>query len=287
MKGRRIGFIGAGSMAEALIHGLLNARLVDPDEVRICNRHNRERLRVLSETLGVVPLPGKAEVVAGSDLVILATKPKDLPEALLGIRSAVKKGQVFISVAAGVGTAFIEETLGDQVQVIRAMPNTSCVVGESATGLCRGRSAGREAEELAVRIFQCVGKAIVVPEEHLDSVTGLAGTGPAYVYLLMEAMIRAGVESGFSEAVSRDLVVQTVLGAAKMVADTGEDPGLLRQRVTSPGGTTVAAMQVLKERGFFQALVDAVHRASERSREMGESLIADFREQPSSKENAS
>lgn len=277
MKHWVVGFIGAGSMAEALIRGLLSANLVEPGKILICNRSNQDRLGELSGSLGVVGHQTKAEVVTGSDLVILAIKPKDLPEALLEIRPVVKKGQIFISLAAGASTSFIESQLGEEVQVIRAMPNTSCLVSESATAICRGSTAVPEAEELAVRIFECVGKTVVVPERLLDAVTGLSGSGPAYVYLLVEAMLHAGVELGLSPEVARELVIQTVLGSAKMLDVTGEDPAVLRHKVTSPGGTTQAGLQILSDRGFHEALVQAIHRAAERSREMGAAMVPGYK----------
>ncbi len=272
MKDWVIGFIGAGSIAEAMIRGLLGASLVEPGKILVCNRSNNHRLKELSRSLGVSDRSTKAEVISESDLVILAVKPKDLPEVLLEIRPVVKQGQVFFSLAAGVSTAFIESVVGKQVQVIRAMPNTSCLVSESATAVCCGSMAVPETLELAVRIFQCVGKTVVVPEHQLDAVTGLSGTGPAYVYLLVEGMIRAGIELGLDPGVARDLVIQTVIGSAKMLAVTGEDPVVLRQKVTSPGGTTQAGIKVLSDRGFNEAVVQAIHRAAERSRELG-SLI--------------
>ena len=270
---KSIGFVGAGSIAEALIRGLLSAPLVKPEQIAVCNRSNTARLQELEKRYDVRIIRDKDRLVRVSDVLVLATKPKDSAHALAEIGRLSLQGRVVISVVAGVRTDSVERLLGEGVQVVRAMPNTSCHVRESATAISSGRSAGEQALQLAVELFSCVGKVSLVPEEMLDPVTGLSGSGPAYVYLLMEAMIEGGVQQGLPPGVSRDLAVQTVLGAAKMAAETGEDPELLRHRVTSPGGTTLAGLQVLAERGFNSAVTQAISRATARSRELGRGLL--------------
>jgi len=272
LKEKTIGIIGAGSMSEALIRGLCNSG-VPSNQVIVTNKANRERLEELSRRFGIRATRDKAELVGAADLLIIAVKPKDIADLLREIGSLVRSGQVIISVAAGVHTSFIEERLTPGVEVIRAMPNTSCLVKESATALCRGVSAGDTAEYISREVFASVGKVIPVSEAMLDAVTGLSGSGPAYVYLMIEAMVEAGERMGLTRDVSHTLAVQTVFGAAKMLKDTGESPEYLRRRVTSPGGTTMAGLEVLAEKGFPQAVIQAISRATERSQELGRALM--------------
>lgn len=277
-KWRRVGFIGAGSMAEAMVAGLLTAGVTFAPSLVITNRSRQERLDAMALRWGVRTTRSKAELCASADVLVLATKPADIPAALAQLRGLVTSRHLVLSVVAGIPCALVEEALGvgeasgEDVAVIRAMPNTSCHVQESATAIARGRWAGDEHEQVARAIFGAVGEVVTVPEEWLDAVTGLSGSGPAYVYLLMEALTEAGVEVGLSPEVSRLLTRQTVLGAARMVLETGEDPALLRRRVTSPNGTTMAALKVLEDKGFVSALREAVRRATARSREMGEEI---------------
>ncbi|MCL5046035.1 MAG: pyrroline-5-carboxylate reductase [Actinobacteria bacterium] len=269
---KTIGIIGAGSMSEALIRGLCNSG-VSPSRVIVTNRSNRDRLEDLSRRFGVGNTTDKAELVGAADVIVIAVKPKDVPDLLREMSSLPRPGQVIISVAAGVQTAFIEERISRGTEVIRAMPNTSCLVKESATAISSGASAGDLAEQVARAVFASVGKVVVVPEAMLDAVTGLSGSGPAYVYLMIEAMVEAGERMGLTRDVSRILAVQTVFGAAKMLKDTGESPEYLRRRVTSPGGTTMAGLEVLAEKGFPQAVIQAIWRATERSQELGRALM--------------
>lgn len=269
---RRIGFIGVGSMAEAMVAGLLGAGVTFAPSIVVTNRSRQERLDAMALRWGVRTTRSKAEVCASADVLVLATKPADVPAALAQLQGLVTPRHLVVSVAAGIPCALVEEALGEGIPVIRAMPNTSCHVKESATAVARGRWAVDEHEQVARTIFGAVGAVVTVPEEWLDAVTGLSGSGPAYVYLLMEALTEAGVEVGLSPEVSRLLTRQTVLGAARMVLETGEDPALLRRKVTSPNGTTMAALKVLEEMGFVSALREAVRRATARSREMGEEL---------------
>lgn len=267
--GKTIGFLGAGSMAEALIQGILTAGLVQPDQILVTNRSRRERLSALAERFGVRTTPDRGEVVDAADLLILACKPKDVAALLAEVGGRTRPGQVLLSVAAGISTAALAAGVNPGVQVVRAMPNTSCQVGESATALCAGPGAGPEAMAACRAILEAVGRVVEVPEAMLDAVTGLSGSGPAYVYLLIEAMVEAGVKVGLPADVAHELAVQTLVGAAKMLRETGADPALLREKVTSPGGTTAAGLQVLAEWGFRQAMVQAIARATERSRELG------------------
>lgn len=269
LTGKQIGFLGAGSMAESLVRGMLDAGVVRPEQILVSNRSNRERLTELSSRYGVGVAATKRKLASTVDILVLACKPKDTAELLAEVGEKTRPGQILLSLAAGIATGFIAERVNPGVQVVRSMPNTSCQVGESATAICRGQGATAETMRLVEAILGSVGQVYEVPEEQMDAVTGLSGSGPAYVYLIIEAMVQAGQQIGLPFDVARALSIQTLKGAARMLEETGEDPAVLRQRVTSPGGTTHAGMQVLGEAGFSQALVRAIARAAERSREMG------------------
>jgi pyrroline-5-carboxylate reductase len=255
-------------MAEALVRGLLDGGVVRPDQLVLTNRANRERLDSLTRRFGV-SAAGKAEVVANADVLVLACKPKDVADLLAEVGGATRPGQVLLSVVAGVSTEMIAAAVAPGVAVVRAMPNTSSQVGESATAICLGQGAGAEALGVSRAILGAVGQVFEVPEALIDAVTGLSGSGPAYIYLMIESMVEAGKGVGLPEQVSRELAVQTLKGAAKMLAETGEDPAALRRKVSSPGGTTMAGLQELNDSGFGAAVVRAVARATQRSRELG------------------
>ncbi|MED1955008.1 pyrroline-5-carboxylate reductase [Brevibacillus centrosporus] len=265
----RIGFLGAGSIVEAMLSGILKKGLLSSDRIYVTNRSNSERLDHLAGTYGVNTTHDKFEVIAASDILILAMKPKDSGEALKELRGAVHEGQLVISVIAGVSTTLIGEWLGVNCPIIRTMPNTSSAVGLSATGIAANHSVTEEQLQLATHLFESIGTVYSVAEEELDIVTGLSGSGPAYVYYLVEAMMGAGATAGLDREMARQLTLQTVLGAAHMLMDTREDPAILRKKVTSPGGTTQAGMEVLESYRFQEAVTSAILRASERSREMG------------------
>jgi len=264
-----VGFLGAGAIAEALIRGMLDAGIVRPQQVLVINRSDRERLADLNRRYGVRTAGSKGYVVDVCQVLVVACKPKDVAGLLAEVGGRFRKGQIILSLAAGIATSFIEERVPDGVMVVRAMPNTSCQVGESATAICAGRAATPEAMGLVTEMLASVGQVYTVPEEQMDAVTGLSGSGPAYVYYIVEAMIEAGEAVGLAPDVARALTLQTLKGAALTLAATGADPAVLREQVTSPGGTTAAGLQVLREAGFAQALVRAIVRATERSRELG------------------
>lgn len=265
-----VGFLGAGAIAEALIRGMLNAGVVRPEQVLVSNRSDRERLADLHRRYGVRTAGSKGYVVDVCQVVVVACKPKDVAGLLAEVGGRFRRGQIILSLAAGISTAFIEARVPEGVMVVRAMPNTSCQVGESATAICAGRAATPEAMRQVTEMLSSVGQVYTVAEAHMDAVTGLSGSGPAYVYYIVEAMIEAGEAVGLAPDVARALTLQTLKGAALTLATTGADPAVLREQVTSPGGTTAAGLQVLREAGFAQALVRAVIRATERSRELGQ-----------------
>jgi pyrroline-5-carboxylate reductase len=269
-----IGLIGAGNMAEALIRGLLGRGVVPGEHLWVTNRTNTARLESLAARYGIRIARDKRPVAAASSTLLLAVKPKDMAQVLVEIRGLVHADHLIVSVAAGIPLGMIEEAL-PAVPVIRAMPNTSAAVQESATVLAAGTRAGEEHMREASRIFQAVGEVAVVDEDLLDVVTAVSGSGPAYVYHLIEAMIHAGSELGLDGDLARRLAVQTLVGAARMLSETSEDPGDLRRRVTSPGGTTMAALQALEARGFAQTVREAVDRAARRSRELASEFGGD------------
>ena len=263
----RVGLVGAGNMAEALLRGLLGTGTVTAERCVVTNRRNDERLARLAREWGVRTTRDKAELMRSVDVVVLAVKPADMREVLEEIAPSASARHLVVSVAAGISLHAIEQAL-DGVPAIRTMPNTSTAVSASATAVCAGRWADAEHLAVARRLFEAVGRVAIVPEPLFDAVTGLSGSGPAYVYLLAEAMVEAGVRAGLDGEVARDLVCQTVVGAGKMLAETGQHPTALRDRVTSPNGTTMAGLRVLEERGFAEAVHEAIERAAARSREL-------------------
>lgn len=261
-----IGFIGAGNMAEALISGLRGAG-VDGAQILATNRSRRERLDHLRRVWGIVTTPSKAEVSAAATTLVLAMKPADLDQAMRELQPHITDRHLIISLLAGVRCASVERYVGAS-PVVRAMPNLSAAVLASTTALAYGRRAGASHRATARSLFDRVGHTVDVGEDAMDAVTAVSGSGPAYVYLFMEALIEASIHAGLPAQVARGLAIQTVFGAAKLVKDTGGDPADFRRRVTSPGGTTMAALTVLEARGFKMAITDAVRQAMRRAREL-------------------
>ncbi|MGE7270115.1 pyrroline-5-carboxylate reductase [Brevibacillus panacihumi] len=265
----QIGFLGAGSIVEAMLSGIIKKGLVSPRQILVSNRNNQERLDQLARSFSVQVTQDKHALVQSCDILILAIKPKDAAEALMELRGAVRPGQLVISVIAGVATSLIEQWLGVECSIIRTMPNTSSAIGLSATGVACNRFVSEAQLQLATQLFESIGTVYTVAEEELDIVTGLSGSGPAYIYYLVEAMVGAGTKAGLPRETARQLTLQTLLGAAHMLLDTSEEPALLRQKVTSPGGTTQAGLEVLEAYQFQEAVSSAILRATERSRELG------------------
>ncbi|MGN7469483.1 pyrroline-5-carboxylate reductase [Brevibacillus sp. SAFN-007a] len=265
----QIGFLGAGSIVEAMLSGILKKGLTAADRIFVTNRTNTERLEQLTAAYGVNVSTDKQAVARASDILILAIKPKDASEALQALRGAVSPHQLIISVVAGVSTSQINEWLGVDCPIIRTMPNTSSAVGLSATGLCANPFVRPEQLAVATRLFEAIGTVHEVTEDELDIITGLSGSGPAYIYYLVEAMMGAGAAAGLDREMARQLTLQTVIGAAHMLLETRAEPALLRKQVTSPGGTTQAGLEVLESYQFQKAVTAAILRATERAREMG------------------
>ncbi|HET8844240.1 MAG TPA: pyrroline-5-carboxylate reductase [Ktedonobacteraceae bacterium] len=270
----RVFFLGAGSVSEALIKGLLTAQLLPAEQITISNRKNSARLDTLQRRYGVHISQDKQADCAQANLVILAAKPFDLPAALQEIADAISGEQLVISLAAGISTSTLEQQLGRQVPVIRSMPNTSSSVQASATALCSGKWATSEHLELARQFFSAIGISVVVDEAQMDAVTGLSGSGPAYFYYVVEALLEAAQQCGLPAETARILLVQTIYGAARMLQESGQNPAELRRQVTSPNGTTMAGLSVLEEGGAYQLLLSMVQRATQRSAEMGAQVEA-------------
>ena len=257
-------------MGEALLSGLLRSGWVTADRVR-CATRTAERAQTLAQTYGVVADTDTAGAAAAADVLVIAVKPQNMSALLESIAGAVTPRQTVISVAAGVPTATIEAALADGVPVVRVMSNTPVQVDEAMSALAPGRHAGPEHLKAAEGVLGHVGKVVHLAEEHLDAVTALSGSGPAYFFLLAEAMIDAGILLGLSRDVSTELVIQTMVGSAKMLRDTGRHPVELREAVTSPGGTTIAAIRVLEEERVRAAFLNAIEAAKERSEQLANS----------------
>jgi len=266
LAGMKVAVIGAGNMAEALIGGALRAGVLQAGQVTAADP-DAER-RAVFEALGVSATDDNLAAVSGADIVILAVKPQVAEEVLEGL-AAVAAGRLFVSIMAGVGSRKIVARLGNGVRVIRTMPNTPLLVGMGATALAAGRGADAEDMSRARAIFEASGVAIQMHEHELDAVTAVSGSGPAYLFYLAEAMMNAAREEGLTPGAGRELVCATLRGAAELLASGTDSPAELRRRVTSPGGTTQAAVEVLDSSGVGDKLIAAVRRAAERSRELG------------------
>lgn len=261
----RLGFIGAGKMATAIARGAVEAGLCVPGDLLGSARTPVNRDRFAAET-GATVTADNAAVVLASEVVLICVKPADVCATLQGLPLA---GRLLISVAAGVKIAALEAAAGEGIPVIRAMPNTPCLVRKGATAFARGASADDEHATTVSRLFAALGDAHEIPEKLIDAVSGLSGSGPAYVYLMIEALADGGVLMGLPRALAASLAAQTVLGAAEMVRQTGRHPAELREAVASPGGTTIAAIEALEQGGARAALIAAVRAAAERAVEMG------------------
>ncbi len=264
---RKLAILGAGRIGEALLSGLLSSGWRKPEEIAATSRRP-DRVEELRETFGVAATTSNPEAVSGAAVVVIAVKPQDL-DALLGeVGGLIGADQTVLTIAAAIPTASIERRLGADVPVVRAMPNTPSTVHEGIAGLAPGAHAEEEHLALAEEVLSHLGAVVRVPESLMDAVTAVSGSGPAYFALLAEAMIEAGILLGLSREVSTQLVVQTMLGTAKLLRDEQMHPVDLREAVTSPGGTTIRAIRVLEQKGVRAAFLDAIQAAMERSQEL-------------------
>lgn len=273
----QICFSGAGSMAESIVRGLIHKGVAAPAQIIMHNRSNQERLRYLSEQYGVRTASQdeqKDNDLREASVIVLAMKPKDAAEALRQLGPKLSGNPLIVSVIAGLSISTIQALLGKSLPIARTMPNTSSSIGLGATGLSLSDEVSAQQRQTVLSMLQAVGLVSVIPEAQMDILTGVSGSGPAYIYYMMEAMITAGVEGGLNAEQARELTVQTVLGAAIMMKETSEDPAKLRKDITSPNGSTQAALEVLDAHQFTEGVKAAVHRCAERSREMGDAVKA-------------
>jgi len=268
MNGIRIGILGAGNMGSAIMRGLLKAKFVTPQALSASDVSS-ERLTQLEQELHMVTTAGNRELVRSSGVIVLAVKPQMVASVLKEIRADWQEHHLLISILAGVSTEVLEANLPNFARVVRAMPNTPAVVLEGATAVARGTRATASDIELARTLFGCVGTTTEVPESMMDVVTGLSGSGPAFVLLAIEAMADGAVRMGMPRAMALEFAAQTVAGTARMVIQTGEHPAILKDRVTSPAGTTIAGLMELEAAGVRHAFAKAVAGAAERAAELG------------------
>ena len=264
-----IGFIGAGNMAQALLNGLINAKLYQPKNIYVSDIR-KDRLKFLADTYSVSPAGDNSLLAESAQILVLSVKPQNMSQALESIKNKITPDKLIISIAAGITVANITDVLGDTA-IVRVMPNTPALIGQGASALFANKKAESRLEE-AKNIFSAVGIAVTVDDESLiDVVTAVSGSGPAYYFLLAEEMIKAAIDLGLPEQVAKDLVLQTAKGAALLAAQgdkTGQTPEQLRRNVTSPGGTTEAALKIFEEKGFGPCVAAAIKRACQRSREL-------------------
>jgi pyrroline-5-carboxylate reductase len=268
---KTIGFIGAGNMAEAMIRGLLRGGDFAIAQIA-ASGPREERMRELRDSYGIYATTDN-RVPAASEIVVLSVKPQILSRVLDEVGTTISPDALVISIAAGVPVGAIQARLAGGTRVVRAMPNTPALVDAAATAIARGEYARESDLEDAKRIFDAIGTTVVLDETQLDAVTGLSGSGPAYVFLILEALSDAGVKVGLSRRTSQLLAAQTLLGSAKLLLETNEHPGRLKDMVTSPGGTAITGLHTLEHGGVRTTLMNAVEAATRRSRELGEAML--------------
>lgn len=268
MSEQSIGFIGAGQMATALAQGFIRGGLVQSTQVIASDPVAETRSR-FAESTGGEAVSDNLRVVAKTDLLFLAVKPQHMSGVLDQLHGQIGRDRLVLSIAAGIRLSALQKGLGEEVRLIRVMPNTPCLVGQGACAYSLGVRASEDDGQRAKRLLESVGFACQVDESLMDAVTGLSGSGPAFVYVLIEALSDGGVRAGLPRAVATSLATQTVLGAAEMVRSSSQHPAVLKDRVASPGGTTIAGLQALEAGGFRAALMAAVQAAAQRSAEMG------------------
>ena len=263
----RVAVLGAGKMGGILLQAFLKENLFAADKIHATVGH-AERALALSTQWGVDVSTNNLEAVKQSDLILVGVKPFQVADLIAEIKPALTPAKMLVSFAASVKTRSIEEAAGMQIAVVRAMPNTPSALGAGAAALCRGRFVSDQQMELAERLFETVGRTVLVDEKHMDAVTGLSGSGPAYLYIIIEALAEAGVKVGLPRDIATQLAAQTAYGAAKMVLETGYHPALLKDAVTTPAGCTIDGILELEEGGLRVTLIKAVMRATERARQL-------------------
>lgn len=263
---RRVGFMGSGQMAEALARGLMAKGVVTADKM-CCSDPNQGRMD-LFKSLGIATYETNVEVAQNADVLFVAVKPQYVATVLQEARPFLGPNTTIVSIAAGITVPKLVEAAGPTAKVVRVMPNTPCLVGQTAAAMCLGGQATSEDEAVVRQLFEAVGKIFTVDEKLLAAVTGLSGSGPAYVFIMIEALADGGVRAGLPRDIAMSLAAQTVMGSAKMVLETGKHPGALKDQVTSPGGTTIAGVHELEKAGVRAALMNAVVAATNRAEEL-------------------
>ncbi len=267
----RVAILGAGKMGGILLQAFLKSKILEADQLVATVQHEEKAL-ALSAQWGVDVTTDNAAAVAGADLVLLGVKPMQIPDLVRLIAPELKPGALIVSFAASVKTGAIEASLeqgcGKQIAVVRAMPNTPSALGAGIAALCRGRHASAEQLQLATTLFDTIGRTVNVDEKHMDAVTGLSASGPAFIYIILESLAEAGVKVGLPRDIATLLAAQTTFGAAKMVLETGYHPALLKDAVTTPAGCTIDGILELEEGGLRVTLIKAVMRATQRAKEL-------------------
>lgn len=267
LSNKSIGIIGAGNIGTAVIGGILRAKLSDPKNI-FASRRSAPALEQLAKQFRINTTTDNRKVAKSASIILLSVKPQNAKQVLTEIKDVVDDSKIIISVMAGIRTSLINQLLGASCPVIRTMPNTPVLVDAGATAMSPGKFAKDEHMKIAQTIFKSVGKVEFVPEQLMDAVTGLSGSGPAYIYMVIEAMTDGGVKMGIPREIAHRLAAQTVLGAARLVIETGKHPAILKDEVTTPGGTAIAAIHELETHGLRTMLINAVSTATARSKEL-------------------
>jgi pyrroline-5-carboxylate reductase len=268
--GRRLGLVGCGQMGEALLRGMLTAGLLKPEGVLAADP-DRARMSMIVQRYGIrAARDSRAVAQGGVDLLLLAVKPQAINELFAELKGAVSDRTLVISIVTGVQLVRLEAELGERTRVVRAVPNTPALVGSGMTAVAGGAHVSPEDLKTAVDVFNAVGTTLVVEERHMNAVTGLSGSGPAYAFVMIEALADGGVKAGLARDVALQLAARTLMGAAQLLLQTGEHPGQLKDRVASPGGTTIAGLRELETGGVRAALINAVEAAAVRAAELGQ-----------------
>ncbi|GAE93809.1 pyrroline-5-carboxylate reductase [Gracilibacillus boraciitolerans JCM 21714] len=263
-----IAFLGAGSMAEAIISGMTANKIVSTQQIIATNRSNQKRLLELEGTYHIKTSLDKKEVIEQSDILILAMKPKDIKVAIAEIKSLLTENKIIVSLLAGISTGFIQQQLATKNPIVRVMPNTSAMIGQSATTITSGKYASAEHVHLIEKLMTSIGTTIVIKEEDMDAFTALAGSGPAFYYYMVEAMEQFVEAKGLDKEIAKPLMVQTIKGAAAMLEASHDSPKVLREKITSPGGTTETGINTLSEHRFQAAIIACLEQATLRSKEL-------------------
>jgi pyrroline-5-carboxylate reductase len=263
---KKIGFIGTGKMGEALMKSIIQVGLFPPDRIYASDM-DRSKLHVLEKKYNIKTCRDNCDSVVRADIIIIAVKPQTVPEVLNEIKNSIRD-QLIVSIAAGIPIETYEKALPQGTKVVRIMPNIAATVKESASAVSLGKGVSKEDADMVIEIFNSIGRTVVLPEYLMDAVTGLSGSGPAYIFMIIEGLVDGGVHEGLDRNTARILAAQTVLGAAKMVLENSIHTGELKDMVTSPGGTTIRGVRVMEERGVRVALMNAVIAASERAKQL-------------------